>query len=111
MSMAWDDDLPPVSKADDPKGAGVAAPPRPRARRRAGLRHLMILIVGCALVFVLARQFFLSWSEPDAIYLAFGVGGLFFAVAAWTLYHFDDAATLGWGLIAVGYVILSVAIF
>ena len=112
--MAWDDHLPPVIKADDPKGSpGKPAPARPGmpVNRPLGLRHIMVLIAGFAVLFVLGRQFVLSWSLADAVALAMGVGLFFVAIGGWVMARFDEGLGWGWGLIVIGYIVATFAAF
>ena len=117
--MGWDDDLPPPPKTaaappGKPPGSGPVPPVArltPRRRTRFGLQHLMVVIAGCAVIFLLGRKFADSGMATDALVLAIGVGFFVSLAGIWLIWRIEGAALWGWVLAIVGYMVMSAALF
>lgn len=104
--MGWDDDHdPPRAGA---KAGTAAAPRRPAARTEAiGLRHLMILVAGCAVLVYLGRGFARTGDFADLLALGLGIGVAVAALGAWIAVRSRGSVSWGWVLMVVGYLIGS----
>ncbi|WP_435016121.1 type II secretion system F family protein [Tundrisphaera sp. TA3] len=107
--MGWHPDQPPKPGDAGPMPGDLAGPVP--AGRRFGLRHLMILIIGFAAVFLLARNYAASMNATDGVLLALGSAALFAAMGAWIVASFEGMAIWGWGLVVIAYMIGTFAIF